>query len=122
MEGMNRPEQRLQIAVAQFLEIALPHDAVWFHVPNGGKRTPVEGGIFKAMGVKAGVPDLWIFYRNKTFAIELKAKRGRHSNEQIFMQVRLERAGVLFAESRSLEDVIARLSAWHIPLRAELAA
>lgn len=119
---MKRPEQQLQISVAQLLDVALPADAVWFHVPNGGGRGRAEAGIFKAMGVKAGVPDLWLFYRNKTFAIELKAGRGRHSADQILMQARLVRAGVLFGEARSLDDVIAALTAWHIPLRAEIAA
>jgi hypothetical protein len=29
-----------------------------YHVANGGARTAAEGGIFKAMGVRPGVPDL----------------------------------------------------------------
>jgi len=47
-----------------------------FHVPNGGKRGKVEGAIFKAMGTKAGVPDLLILYPVGKFhgmALELKA-------------------------------------------------
>lgn len=31
-----------------------------FHIPNGGKRTAVEAARFKAMGVVAGVPDLFL--------------------------------------------------------------
>lgn len=31
-----------------------------FHIPNGGGRSKAEGAIFKAMGVKAGVPDLFL--------------------------------------------------------------
>ena len=33
-----------------------------FHSPNGGKRSASEGGRFKAMGVKAGVPDFMLPY------------------------------------------------------------
>ena len=34
-------------------------DLKWlYHIPNGGKRGKVEAARFKAMGVKAGVPDL----------------------------------------------------------------
>lgn len=29
-----------------------------YHIPNGGKRGKIEAARFKAMGVKAGVPDL----------------------------------------------------------------
>jgi hypothetical protein len=32
--------------------------AFYFHCPNGGKRSKAEGGIFKALGVRAGMPDL----------------------------------------------------------------
>lgn len=55
-----------------------------YHIPNGGARTKTEGGIFKAMGVKAGVPDLFLPV-GKTgpdglrygLYIELKAPGGR---------------------------------------------
>lgn len=30
------------------------------HIPNGGKRSKSEAARFKAMGVKAGVPDLFL--------------------------------------------------------------
>ena len=35
-----------------------PELKLLFHVPNGGKRNAAEAARFKAMGVKAGVPDL----------------------------------------------------------------
>ena len=36
-------------------------DLKWlYHIPNGGKRGKVEAARFKAMGVKAGVPDLFL--------------------------------------------------------------
>jgi hypothetical protein len=119
---MKRPEQILQRQVATFLDWALPSDAVWWHTPNGGGRSKIEGAIFKAMGVKAGVPDIIICWRNITYAIELKAKRGRHSPEQYLMQARLVRAGVIFAEARRFDDVITILTNWKIPLKAEVAA
>ena len=31
-----------------------------FHIPNGGKRGKAEAGIFKAMGVKPGVSDVFL--------------------------------------------------------------
>lgn len=35
-----------------------PELKLLFHVPNGGKRNAAEAARFKAMGVKAGAPDL----------------------------------------------------------------
>ena len=56
------PEDRLQIAVATYLDLLSNMKKFrWCHVPNGGARSKVEAGIFKAMGVKAGVPDVMIF-------------------------------------------------------------
>lgn len=59
---MNRAEQQTQIALLQWAELVQVGShtlAEWLHhSPNGGARSKAEGGIFKAMGVKAGWPDL----------------------------------------------------------------
>lgn len=61
------------------------------HIPNGGRRGKAEAAIFKAMGVKAGVPDLFLPVMaragalEKVYAglyIEMKAKDGRLSAAQ----------------------------------------
>ena len=68
-----RLEQQTQIACVELAQSwTLPIRGSWpnwmfrekvarflFHVPNGGARSEVEGAIFKAMGVKAGVHDLF---------------------------------------------------------------
>ena len=95
-----RPEQALHRAAAQFLDVALPDDAVWFHPPNGGARTKAEAGIFRALGVKAGVPDLVIVYRGRLIAIELKAPRGRLTAAQRAMHKRLILAAPWWAPAR----------------------
>ncbi len=51
----------------------------WCHVPNGGNRSAKTGALLKAMGVKAGVPDILIFSRIGVWrgvAIELKSSGG----------------------------------------------
>lgn len=50
-----------------------------FHVPNGGSRGPGEAGRFKAMGVKAGVPDVFLDVPRGGFhglRIEMKRREG----------------------------------------------
>lgn len=57
----------------------LPELARLFHVPNGGSRGPAEAGRFKAMGVKPGVPDVFLDVPRGGFhglRIEMKRRRG----------------------------------------------
>lgn len=103
----NRPEEQLHRTVAEYLDLALPKSAFWFHVPNGGARSKAEAGAFKAMGVKAGVPDICILYRGVTHFIELKPKGRYFSPAQKTTMPVLQQAGakVWPHEARSIEDV-----------------
>lgn len=103
---MNRPEEALQRAVAQYLDLALPTDAVWFHVPNGGGRSKAEAGVLKAMGVKAGVPDIYILHNGKSLFIELKPPKRYLSNAQKEMTRKLLLANARVDVCRSLDQVI----------------
>lgn len=54
-------EDAEQMAVIEWAELQAgrwPELAMLYHIPNGGKRGKIEAARFKAMGVKAGVPDL----------------------------------------------------------------
>lgn len=56
-----------------------PELALLFHIPNGGKRGKAEASIFKAEGVKAGIPDLCLPVARGGYHglyIELKRQRG----------------------------------------------
>ncbi len=57
---MNRPEEKLQRACVGYLRAALPKPWLCWHTPNGGGRSKAEAGILKAMGVLAGMPDLFV--------------------------------------------------------------
>lgn len=62
-----------------------PELQLLFHVPNGGKRNAAEAARFKAMGVKAGVPDLCLPVPRNGFAglyIEMKYGKNRTTKEQ----------------------------------------
>ena len=121
MTRRNRPEEALQRAVASYLDLALPHDAVWFHPPNGGARSKAEAGIFKAMGVKAGVPDIIVIYRGRVVCIELKAPGGTCSPAQKLMHAQLSAAGALIYTATRIEDVESFLRVI-IPLKATTGA
>ena len=115
-------EDDLQIAVADFLHVALPPDAFFHHSPNGGWRKKREAARFKAMGVKAGFPDIIIFWRNKSFAVELKVGRNSTTAPQIACHAALMGAGCDVAVCRSVEDVSQFLTDCGVPLRATVTA
>ncbi len=56
-----------------------PELELMYHIPNGGGRSKAEAGRFKAMGVKAGVPDIFLSCARGGYHgmyIELKRVRG----------------------------------------------
>ena len=57
---MNRPEENLHKACVQYLRASLPKPWLCWHTANGGGRSKAEAGILKAMGVLAGMPDLFV--------------------------------------------------------------
>lgn len=106
--------------MAQFLNVALPEDSLWWHTPNqAGSRSAVETKILKGMGVKPGIPDILIFYQGRLFAIELKAKGGKESPNQEAMQETLRELGAEVASGvTSVEAVEKVLRGWSFPLHA----
>lgn len=70
---MKRVEQQMHQAIVAHLRQRGAPGLVWFHVPNGGKRRPVEAAIMKSLGVRAGVSDLILLHRGHFYALELKA-------------------------------------------------
>lgn len=115
------PEQEMQKAVARFLDVSLPPQTVFFHIPNGGKRNPGEAAKFKAMGVRAGVPDICIIHRGRSIFIELKTADGKVSKTQTEMMATLTLAGAVCTVCRSVDEVEEFL-AYEIELEARLSA
>lgn len=70
-------EHDQQAAVVQYCDLmAIP----CFAIPNGGKRSKSEAARFKAEGVRAGVPDLFIPVARggyHGFFLEMKDVNGR---------------------------------------------
>jgi hypothetical protein len=113
-----KPEQKLQIQVAEFLDVALPIDSAWTAINPVPAKSKAVAGLSKAMGLKAGFLDILILYRAGAYLIELKAKRGKLSDDQHGMTAQLISAGAKCAVARSLDEVIAILNGFGIPLRA----
>ena len=95
MRGINHvkvavpTEDAEQMALFRWAELqagTYPELRLLFHIPNGGSRGKAEAGRFRAMGVKAGVPDLFLPVAHGSvhgLFIEMKrTKGGRVSKEQ----------------------------------------
>ena len=110
---VNKTEDDLQRDVASFLDFALPPGCVFHHSPNEGKRHVHFINRLKNMGTKYGWPDLEIFCpantclsnQNTAIFIELKAKKGRLTENQKCMRDQIIAAGFPWKMCKSVEDV-----------------
>lgn len=78
-------EQKTVVAWCRIQELRWPELRLIHHVPNGGKRSKSEAAGFQAMGVLAGVPDLFLPVRrvwHHGLYLEMKALDGKVSKEQ----------------------------------------
>lgn len=111
---MKRPEQDIQRAVFQHINSRSMPGVFAFHVPNGGWRSKVEAAIMKGIGVRAGVPDVIIFYRAQIFGLELKAKgRGLSATQRQVLNA-MEVAGARTAVASSLDEALFTLECWGV--------
>ena len=94
-------EQVALLTWARWRESAVPELGLLFHIPNGERRDKVTAGRLHAMGVRPGVPDLFlpVARPNGTGGvylglwIELKAAGGRLRAEQVAWQDALTAQG-----------------------------
>lgn len=120
-------EDDLAVESAAYLDRVLPADAVWWHTPNQGRgdgksRADAIGAKLmaaklKSMGMKSGIPDVFIVWRGRLHATDAKSETGELSTSQREMFARLEAAGVLVRPTyRTIEELEAHLTEWGIPL------
>lgn len=88
---------------------------VWCHCPNGGKRNSREASYLKQEGVKAGVPDILIFNKNKQYnglAIELKVFPNKVSENQKEWLSNLSKLGWKTNVIYSIDDFIDEINSY----------
>lgn len=102
-----KQEDLLHMAVWSEFEQRRAPGVIGWHTPNGGYRSKAQAADFKKMGVVSGVPDLqFIAPGPRLVFIELKAKKGRRSEEQEEMRQRLLNAGATWYQSNDLAEVV----------------
>ena len=106
--------------MAQYLDLALPADAVWTSVGHGVRLTIGQAVKLKAIGCKSGWPDIQILWRGQLITPELKVVGGYLRKDQKEMHRRITAAGGLATTCRSVGECAEYLDAMGIPLRARL--
>lgn len=84
MTATEGAEQATLFSWAEMRSIKYPELRLLFHIPNGGSRGKVEAARFKAEGVKAGVPDLFLPVARGPYHglfIEMKRRSGGRTSD-----------------------------------------
>ncbi len=114
-------EQSLQRTVAEYLALCVPAPPAgpWWTVVNPiPAKSRAAAGISKAMGLKAGTPDIVMCWKGRMIGVELKAGRGRLSPAQVETHDAITLSGGVVTTCRTLDDVAAFLATLGVPSRA----
>jgi hypothetical protein len=131
-------ERSIHESVAGALDMLLPESVIWWPTTVGGTKLDAQQqAALSRLGVKRALPDLMVLHAGRIYGIELKRPgSGRLSKTRIVttrrgarvllgqdqMFPRLEAAGMTIAIARSVDEVLAQLEAWSIPLRGRVTA
>lgn len=80
------------------------------HVPNGMIRRKMDAAILRGMGVVAGVPDFLLFFRGKTYFIELKTTTGKLTKIQQEYHEKLRAQGFEVYVVKKFEEFVKLLN------------
>jgi hypothetical protein len=103
-------EWREQQNLCRLLNTWLPDDAFWTAIDTVA-RSATAGAMRKRRGVKAGLCDVIVWYRRRTYCIELKGPYGQCRPAQRLVREQMLRAGVSgFWFCRTAESVLVVLA------------
>ena len=101
-------EQILLFEWAQWQLGKYPELELMHHIPNGGARSKGEAGKFKGMGVKSGIPDIFLPCARRVWHglyIELKrADGGKLSKKQEEIIPKLQQQGYKVVVCHGMEE------------------
>ena len=111
-------EGQLHASVAELLDVLLLSPAFFTTFPAGGYGlSKALGGIMKRRGLKAGMPDILVFYDGRCIGIELKVGKNKLSAAQVMTIDKLERAGIKVYVCRTIDQIVSLLVKEKFPLR-----
>jgi hypothetical protein len=115
----------MQIALVRLLEaVLLPADqggCWWTAINPVPGKTRIAASLSKAMGMRAGSPDLLFIWRG-AILIELKAGRTPVSEAQEAALSAIYGAGAVVHVCRSAGEVLGVLATYRVPMRGRVLA
>jgi VRR-NUC domain len=94
---MKRIEQQHQIALVKWFGIQYEiFKKFLIHIPNEGKRSKFQGYILNSMGMRAGIPDLFLAIPRGSshgYFIEMKSPGKKPTDSQTATIIRLRSMG-----------------------------
>lgn len=112
-------EDAIQVEIVQWArkeELRRKELSLLYHIPNGGARSRSQGMKFKALGVRPGVPDLYLpVARGGYFGLWLEVKdgdKGVVSDVQKLWHARLKEEGHCVGVIRTVKEGIDALTAY----------
>lgn len=78
-----RPEEKVQLAIMDYLRLHLRNDAVAYHPPNEALRSKATWAMLYGLGFWRGMYDIIIFCRGRAYFIEVKSDSGGETEDQI---------------------------------------
>lgn len=97
-------EREIQKTILDYLQLQENMGKCYCFRAGSGLIKTERGGYFKTG--KKGCPDILCLIRSIFVAFEVKAPKGRQSDEQKVTQKKIEKLGGVYKVAKSLEDVI----------------
>lgn len=108
-------EHKLQVQLMDYLAFAGRADLHWFAIPNGEKRHVRVAVRLKAEGVRRGTPDLcFMLEGGRVGWLEMKAAKGRVTEDQLVFGNIAHRLGHLWAVAYSIDEALKTLTQWNV--------
>lgn len=111
---LNQPsEHKLQVALIDYLALALRPELEVRAIPNGEKRHIRVASRLKDEGVRRGTPDIFICLPEGRIAwLEMKAHKGTLSPDQKAFRDKVLALGHHWGMARSIDEALEHLTKW----------
>lgn len=110
----------IQAGLVEYLGLVLPHDVLFFAVPNEGMGAARTGGglarmaKLKRMGLRSGVADLCFTHKGRSYYLEMKRRLGKQSANQLQFEADAIRSGAEYTVAHSFDEAVTALIIWGI--------
>lgn len=122
---MTRTEDAIQRSMVEWMETCIappPLGPYWSAVNPLPNKSKAQAGMSKAMGMKAGVPDLIMCWKGKFIGIEVKPPGKYLSPVQRDTHMAITNNGGVTVTVRSVDELQAFLLVLGVPVRGRVAA